>query len=126
MQLSQVSRGFLVSKQYKQGRSSHRLHASSLTVVENGTMVGNKQQLVQDAIVWASQHGLLYRLGGDSIDAATIHAPMSLLPCPMPTKEFNKAKDLMPILSTLVDEISKDDEYLLAQAFSLSPRRHKK
>eukprot|EP01025_Chloroclados_australasicus_P024680 TRINITY_DN24749_c0_g3_i1.p1 TRINITY_DN24749_c0_g3~~TRINITY_DN24749_c0_g3_i1.p1 ORF type:complete len:521 (-),score=63.68 TRINITY_DN24749_c0_g3_i1:218-1612(-) len=71
-----------------------------------------KQLLVDDAIVWASQHGLLYRLGGDAPEAATIHAPMSLLPCPLPAAEFNKAKELMPTLNSLVDEISKDGEYL--------------
>uniref|UniRef100_A0A061S7Y8 Glutathione synthetase n=1 Tax=Tetraselmis sp. GSL018 TaxID=582737 RepID=A0A061S7Y8_9CHLO len=69
------------------------------------------QDLVDDAIVWASQHGLL--VGASSVSpAAVIHAPMSLLPAPFPRGEFCKARGVAPAFNLMIDAVSRDLGYL--------------
>eukprot|EP00879_Flechtneria_rotunda_P024650 GHRR01026150.1.p1 GENE.GHRR01026150.1~~GHRR01026150.1.p1 ORF type:complete len:190 (+),score=57.37 GHRR01026150.1:148-717(+) len=68
--------------------------------------------LVQDAIVWASQHGLVVGLGGAASPAALIHAPLSLLPVAFPGNRFQQAKDAMTAFNFLVDRVAADEAYL--------------
>ncbi|WIA42733.1 hypothetical protein OEZ86_008676 [Tetradesmus obliquus] len=68
--------------------------------------------LVQDAIVWASQHGLVVGLGGTAPPAALIHAPLSLLPVAFPASRFQQAKAAMTTFNTLIDRVAADEAYL--------------
>ncbi|CAD7702221.1 unnamed protein product, partial [Ostreobium quekettii] len=74
--------------------------------------VRSAEELAQDSIAWATQHGLVMRLGGDSPQAAVIHAPMTLLPTPFPKEPFVQAVEVMPILNRLVDAVSRDSAFL--------------
>eukprot|EP00798_Chlamydomonas_sp_ICE-L_P025589 gene25589-11242_t len=66
------------------------------------------EQLVEDAVVWANQHGL------DFVhpEKAVIHAPVALSPVEFPKARFLQAKRLMPLLNTLVDRVAADEAYL--------------
>eukprot|EP00775_Hariotina_reticulata_P013551 gene13551-13678_t len=68
--------------------------------------------LVQDAIVWASQHGLVVGLGGTAPPAALIHAPLSLLPVAFPDSRFEQAKAAMQAFNVLIDRVAADEAYL--------------
>ncbi|KAI8475146.1 MAG: glutathione synthetase [Monoraphidium minutum] len=77
------------------------------------------EALVEDAIVWASQHGLVVGLGGQAPAATLVHAPLSVLPVAFPRDRFEQAVSCMPRFNDLVDAVARDEEYLeatLAQA----------
>ncbi|KIY94777.1 glutathione synthase [Monoraphidium neglectum] len=69
------------------------------------------EALVDDAVVWASQHGLVVGLGGVPA-CALVHAPLSVLPVAFPEDRFNLAVSCMPLFSTLIDKVARDEEYL--------------
>ncbi|GBF95516.1 glutathione synthetase [Raphidocelis subcapitata] len=78
--------------------------------------------LADDAIVWASQHGLVVGLGAPPASApacALVHAPLSVLPVAFPEARFEQAVGCMQLFSGLVDAVARDEDYLeqtLAQA----------
>ena len=43
---------------------------------------------------------------------AVVHAPLTVLPTPFPEKSFWKAVGSMTAFNTLIDNVSRDDEYL--------------
>lgn len=43
---------------------------------------------------------------------AVMHAPLTVLPTPFPEKSFRKAVGSMRAFNTLIDNVSRDDEYL--------------
>lgn len=43
---------------------------------------------------------------------ATMHAPLTVLPTQFPRGSFEKAKAAMQLFNTLIDRVSRDDEYL--------------
>ena len=43
---------------------------------------------------------------------AVMHAPLTVLPTPFPEKSFWKAVGSMRAFNTLIDNVSRDDEYL--------------
>eukprot|EP00192_Tetraselmis_astigmatica_P003967 CAMPEP_0117674322 /NCGR_PEP_ID=MMETSP0804-20121206/14973_1 /TAXON_ID=1074897 /ORGANISM="Tetraselmis astigmatica, Strain CCMP880" /LENGTH=468 /DNA_ID=CAMNT_0005483177 /DNA_START=366 /DNA_END=1772 /DNA_ORIENTATION=- len=69
------------------------------------------QEAVDDAIVWASQHGLVVGAGQPS-PAAVVHAPLSLLPAPFPREEFQRARDVTSAFNLMIDAVSRDMAYL--------------
>ncbi|KAK9815717.1 hypothetical protein WJX72_008516 [[Myrmecia] bisecta] len=68
--------------------------------------------LADDAIIWATQHGLVVGAGISTLPLATIHAPLAVLPVPFPRASFQKAKDAMTIFNLVIDRISRDSTYL--------------
>lgn len=81
-------------------------------------------KIVQDAIVWANQHGLVVGLGGDNPDVAIVHAPVAAFPVEFPRERFIQAKEAMTAFNALVDSVSRDEAYLegtLAAAARLDP-----
>lgn len=70
------------------------------------------QELVDLAVVWASQHGLIVGAGIADKPLATIHAPLTVLPTQFPRGSFAKAKAAMQLFNTLIDRVSQDEEYL--------------
>ncbi|KAJ9512241.1 hypothetical protein QJQ45_012796 [Haematococcus lacustris] len=74
---------------------------------------GQLDDIVQDAIAWANQHGLVVALGGPHApDCATIHAPLSALPVAFPESRFKQAKAVQPLFNVLVDAVAQDEGYL--------------
>ncbi|EFJ43050.1 hypothetical protein VOLCADRAFT_76898 [Volvox carteri f. nagariensis] len=71
--------------------------------------------LVEDAVVWSNQHGLVVALKGDEFvnpDFAVIHAPLSLTPVVYPRARFKLAQQVMPLFNRLVDAVAADEDYL--------------
>lgn len=71
------------------------------------------KETVDDAVVWASQHGLLVG-ASDTAPAAVVHAPMSLLPVAFPRDRFYRARAAMRSFNLMIDAVSRDSEYLRA------------
>ncbi|KAF9266218.1 glutathione synthase [Marasmius fiardii PR-910] len=80
-----------------------------------------RQELHKLATTWALSHGLCYLppatpgATSTSIDpppAASIHAPVSLLPTPFPRSLFLSAQRLQPIYNTLYSRVALDTEFL--------------
>lgn len=78
--------------------------------------------LVEDAIAWCSQHGLVYGAGLSDLPVATVPAPVSLLPVAYPRATFEKAKRAATAFNTMIDAVSRDDDYL--QTTLRSAARH--
>lgn len=71
--------------------------------------------LTVHATTYALAHGLLYLPPGQSqprIPASAIHAPLALLPSPIPKKLFFDAKRLQSIYNVLYARIAMDDDFL--------------
>jgi len=68
--------------------------------------------LVEDAIAWCSQHGLVYGAGLSDLPVGLIPAPVSLLPVTYPRETFLLAKRAAIAFNTMIDAVSKDDDYL--------------
>ena len=48
----------------------------------------------------------------DDPQCAVTHAPLTVLPTPFPADSFAKAKRAMTMLNTVMDNVSRDTEYL--------------
>jgi len=71
------------------------------------------EDIAQDAVVWASQHGLVVGLSQQGVpDQAVIHAPLAALPVAFPRARFLQAKAVQPLFNRLVDAVARDEEYL--------------
>lgn len=70
------------------------------------------QEMVDLAVVWASQHGLIVGAGVADKPLATVHAPLTVLPTQFPRGSFEKAKAAMQVFNTLIDRVSRDEDYL--------------
>ncbi|KAF5193624.1 Glutathione synthetase protein [Thalictrum thalictroides] len=75
------------------------------------------QQMVYDALVWCSLHGLV--VGDKSVQQSgkvpgvgMIHAPFALLPTSFPQTQWQQACDLTCIFNELVDRVSLDGNFL--------------
>ncbi|KAJ4968679.1 hypothetical protein NE237_015380 [Protea cynaroides] len=75
------------------------------------------QQLVYDALVWSSLHGLV--VGDKSIQRSGIvpgvglvQAPFALLPTFFPQFHWQQACELAPLFNELVDRVSLDGKFL--------------
>ncbi|XP_062144107.1 glutathione synthetase, chloroplastic [Alnus glutinosa] len=75
------------------------------------------QEMVYDALVWSSLHGLV--IGDKSVQRSgkvpgvgLVHAPFALLPIPLPESQWRQACELAPIFSELVDRVSLDGKFL--------------
>lgn len=75
----------------------------------------NRDDLVQDALVYASMHGLIVALQDKAFvnpDMAVIHAPLALFPVIFPRDRFMQAKQAMRLFNVLVDRVSSDEAYI--------------
>ncbi|PSC71148.1 glutathione synthetase [Micractinium conductrix] len=70
------------------------------------------EALVEDAVVWASQHGLLVGAGLAEPACAAVHAPLALLPVPYPRATFLRAKAAALAFNAMVDAVARDEAYL--------------
>ncbi|CAG9463273.1 unnamed protein product [Pedinophyceae sp. YPF-701] len=78
-------------------------------------------ELAADAVVWATQHGLVMGaksggtapdLAGSGVQITTVHAPVSLSPVALPRREYERALALSGVISSLMDAVSRDRAYL--------------
>ena len=74
--------------------------------------------LVEDAIVWATAHGLVMVPAKAQPASAVCHAPIALTPVPYPRDTFMRAKSAAEDFSLLMDAVARDEEYLVR---TLSP-----
>ncbi|KAL1214893.1 Glutathione synthetase [Cardamine amara subsp. amara] len=75
------------------------------------------QNLVYDALVWSSLHGLVvgdktYQKSGKVPGVGMMHAPIALLPTPFPEIHWKQACDVAPIFNELVDRVSLDGKFI--------------
>ena len=71
--------------------------------------------LTLQATTYALSHGLVYLPVADKQPPAptsTIHAPLALLPSPIPRRQFEEAKGLQKIYNVLYSRIATDVEFL--------------
>ncbi|XP_042518440.1 glutathione synthetase, chloroplastic-like [Macadamia integrifolia] len=75
------------------------------------------QQLVYDALVWSSLHGLV--VGDKSVQRSgmvpglgLVHAPFALLPTFFPQIHWQQACELAPLFNELIDRVSLDGKFL--------------
>ncbi|KAK3418520.1 hypothetical protein EUGRSUZ_H04452 [Eucalyptus grandis] len=74
-------------------------------------------QMVYDALVWSSLHGLVVgdrnvNRSGKVPGVGLTHAPFALLPISFPESQFREACELAPIFNELVDRVSLDGKFL--------------
>lgn len=77
------------------------------------------EELVQEALIWATLHGSLVGdksnpRSGTSPGVGIVHVPFALLPTPFPRQAFTQAISLATHYNTLVDRVSQDSEFLLS------------
>ncbi|GAX73563.1 hypothetical protein CEUSTIGMA_g1014.t1 [Chlamydomonas eustigma] len=73
------------------------------------------ESIVQDAIVWANQHGLVVALKDKAFvnpECATVHVPLAALPVAFPEERFLQAKAVMPLFNRVIDRVAADEAYL--------------
>ncbi|XP_019053179.1 PREDICTED: glutathione synthetase, chloroplastic-like isoform X3 [Nelumbo nucifera] len=76
------------------------------------------QQLVYDALVWSSLHGLVVgdrsvqKRSGTVPGVGMVHAPFALLPMSFPRSHWQQACELAPLFNELVDRVSLDGKFL--------------
>ncbi|XP_042475330.1 glutathione synthetase, chloroplastic-like [Macadamia integrifolia] len=75
------------------------------------------QQLVYDALVWSSLHGLVVgdrsvQRSGTVPGVGLVHAPFALLPTFFPQIHWQQACELAPLFNELVDRVSLDGKFL--------------
>ncbi|XP_031276400.1 glutathione synthetase, chloroplastic [Pistacia vera] len=75
------------------------------------------QQMVYDALVWSSLHGLVVgdknvQRSGRTPGVGMVHAPFALLPLSFPESYYSQACELAPIFNELVDRVSLDGNFL--------------
>lgn len=75
------------------------------------------REMVDDALIWTSLHGLVVgdkndKRSGEVPGVGLVHAPFSLLPMPFPRTHFIQACELSTIFNDLVDRVSLDGEFL--------------
>lgn len=99
------------SRLSKSSRARLPLHASVMQPLES-SIDSIEALLVEEAVAWACQHGLIYGAGLDSPASAVVHAPLALLPTPYPRGPFEQAVQAAPIFNILMDAIAAEDEYL--------------
>lgn len=92
---------------------SHTLIAMSHSSIEAVTMSPEATaDLVDDAVAWCSQHGLVYGAGLADMPVALVHAPISLLPVAYPAETFQLAKRAATAFNLMIDAVSQDSAYL--------------
>lgn len=72
-----------------------------------------RASLAEDALVWASSHGLLMVPARPQPTCAVAHAPIALTPVTYPRDTFVRAKVAAEDFSFLMDAIARDEEYLI-------------
>ncbi|KDD74073.1 glutathione synthase, partial [Helicosporidium sp. ATCC 50920] len=94
--------------------------ASSLAAVQHMKLLTKisdpavQAEVVDEAIVWSIQHGLVMGLGGDAPPGSVSHAPLALLPMPYPRDAFERAQRAALAFSSMIDRVSRDEPYLEA------------
>ncbi|KAL0558374.1 hypothetical protein IC582_002936 [Cucumis melo] len=75
------------------------------------------QEMVYDALVWSSLHGLVVgdrsvKRSGEVPGVGLSHSPIALLPGLFPETHWNQACELSSIFNELVDRVSMDGKFL--------------
>lgn len=78
---------------------------------------GLVDRLVEEALVWCSQHGLVvgdknHPRSGKAPGVGLLHAPFALLPMSFPKVYWEQALELAPLFNELVHRVSLDGEFL--------------
>ncbi|EEE62833.1 hypothetical protein OsJ_17636 [Oryza sativa Japonica Group] len=74
-------------------------------------------ELVEEALVWSSQHGLVvgdknHPRSGKAPGVGLLHAPFALLPMSFSKVYWDQAVELAPLFNELVDRVSLDGDFL--------------
>ncbi|KAL4538452.1 hypothetical protein Ndes2526B_g03244 [Nannochloris sp. 'desiccata'] len=108
-----LPKSFLKKQQAKQSARKFGLRAmSQSTIVCISSHQIDTADLVEDAIAWCSQHGLVYGAGLSDLPVGLVPAPVSLLPVTYPRETFLLAKRAAVAFTTMIDAVSMDDDYL--------------
>ncbi|VAI79476.1 unnamed protein product [Triticum turgidum subsp. durum] len=78
---------------------------------------GLVDELVEEALVWCSQHGLVvgdknHPRSGKAPGVGLLHAPFALLPMSFPKVYWEQALELAPLFNELVHRVSLDGDFL--------------
>ncbi|CAM0912324.1 unnamed protein product [Alopecurus aequalis] len=78
---------------------------------------GLVDELVEEALVWCSQHGLVvgdknHPRSGKAPGVGLLHAPFALLPMSFPKPYWEQALELAPLFNELVHRVSLDGDFL--------------
>ena len=96
-----------------QTRRSTFLPARALDAKQHAPMASRMDDaVIQDAIAWCAQHGLVYGAGDASQPELLVHAPFALTPVPFPKDAFMRAKNACIPFNSMIDAVSRDRKYL--------------
>lgn len=69
-------------------------------------------ELIQDAMAWCAQHGLVYGAQNPADPCALVHAPFALTPVPFPRQAFERARAASTPFNAMIDQVARDESYL--------------
>ena len=78
----------------------------------SGLVVDPSAELVQDAMAWCAQHGLVYGAQNPADPCALVHAPFALTPVPFPRRAFERAVAASRPFNVMIDRVARDEGYL--------------
>eukprot|EP00808_Paulinella_micropora_P017277 g24506.t1 len=68
--------------------------------------------LAADGVSWLNTHGAAMHIAGAGGALQLVHAPVSLLPAPIPERYYKQLQQIMPALNTIMDKVSMDHDFL--------------
>ncbi len=77
-----------------------------------GVEVQASPELIQDAMAWCAQHGLVYGAQNPADPCALVHAPFALTPVPFPRRAFERAVAASAPFNAMIDRVARDEAYL--------------
>ena len=109
----------LIGSSPKLRLSTQKIHNIAMSsMIEKDTLASEAQmhRLLQQTNAWCGLNGLMYTDG----KLNWTPAPLSLVPNVFNAASFQYAAEIQPVISKLVDAISRDKEFLLTQLSSVS------
>lgn len=69
-------------------------------------------ELIQDAMAWCAQHGLVYGAQNPADPCTLVHAPFALTPVPFPRQAFERAVAASTPFNAMIDQVARNESYL--------------
>lgn len=97
------------------------LHILSRMKLIGATVMSNSpplisQEVINEATEWVIMHGVAFR----QHDNSAKHCPFSIAPMSMADKTFQKLRQVTPIMTKLISEISEDHDFLQTSLIDLA------
>ena len=86
--------------------------ATAATSDSGGVELEPDPELIQDAMAWCAQHGLVYGAQNPADPCALVHAPFALTPVPFPRQAFERAVAASTPFNAMIDRVARDERYL--------------